>query len=91
MTWKAPLAQLIFLFPRPPLGASVEIFTILHLMGDSIDTIASLLYTLEVCQRRAKPLRKQGMPDADWKALALVMAAYEEIGDTEACIELKKL
>src|SRR5436190_22946547 len=58
MTWKAPLVQLIFQFPRPPLGASVGFFTIFHLVGDPIDTIASLLYTLEVCQRRVKLLSR---------------------------------
>jgi hypothetical protein len=91
LTWKAPLVQLIFQFPRPPLGASVEFFTILHLVGDPIDTIASLLYTLEVCQKRAESLREQGMPDRDWKSLALVMASYDETGNNEACADLERL
>lgn len=91
MAWKAPLVQLIFQFPRPPLAASVQIFTILHLTGDPIDTIASLLFTLEVCQRRVELLFKQEMADSDWKAIALIMASYEEIGNTEACEELERL
>ena len=83
--------QLIFQFPRPPLGAKVEIFTIAHLLGDPIDTISSLLYTLATCQSRAEMLRKKGITDQDWKNLALIMDSYDECGKSQAAIELEDL
>ena len=49
-SWKAPVLILIFLFPRPPLGIATWIFTLVHLCGDPVDTIASLL-ALEFIQR----------------------------------------
>ena len=58
-------------------------------MGDPIDTISSLLYTLAVCQSRAELLRAQDIPDQDWKTLALIMTSYDEIGNNKAAIELE--
>ena len=83
--------QLIFLFPRPPLSVEVEFFVIFHLLGDPIDTISSLLYTLAVCQSLAESMRKQGMSDHDWKILTLITVSYDECGDNKAAIELEKL
>jgi hypothetical protein len=73
------------------LSTKVEFFVFLHLVGDPVDTIASLLYTLAVCQSRAESLRKQGMPDQDWKMLTLIMVSYDECGNNEAAIELENL
>ena len=87
----APLVQRIFQFPCPPLGAKVGIFAIAHLLGDPIDTISSLLYKLAVCQSRAELLRKKGISDQDWKALALLMDSYDECGDSQAAIKLESL
>jgi len=36
MTWKAPLLQLFFQFPRPPLRVVVESLSIFHLMGAAL-------------------------------------------------------
>jgi len=62
-----------------------------HLLGDPIDTISSLLYTLAACQSRAEMLRKKGIPDQDWKNLALIMDSYDECGNSQAAIELEDL
>lgn len=45
-TWKFPLLQLMFLFPRPPLNNWVQAFVIFHLLGDPIDTIQNLIFKL---------------------------------------------
>jgi len=79
MAWKAPLIQVIFQFPRPPFGFAVEAFTILHVLGDPIDTIASMLFTLSVCQERAKLLWHR--PEHEWKALTLIMMSLDECGE----------
>jgi hypothetical protein len=81
MVWKAPLFQLLFQFPRPPLGLVIEAFSMVHLMGDPIDTLGGLLYTLFLCRRRAQLLRKRrDLKRTHWKALALIMMSYDECG-----------
>jgi hypothetical protein len=88
VTWKFPLWQLIFLFPRPPLGFGSEAFVLVHLFGDPIGTIASILYTLHRSQLRAQQLMRKyppndtlwNQPDREWKTLAIIMASYEESG-----------
>ena len=87
-TWKFPLLQLVASFPRPPLSISVEAFVILHLLGDPIDTIRSLLAKISTCQTIANEWREECEKllekppgedeDRDWKALALVIDAYGE-------------
>jgi hypothetical protein len=52
-TWKFPLLQLVSNSPRPPLGFWVEAFSIAHLLGDPIGTIADLLRKIDSCQSRA--------------------------------------
>lgn len=49
-TWKFPLLQLMFLFPRPPLNNWVQAFVIFHLLGDPIDTIQNLIFKLSICE-----------------------------------------
>ncbi|KAF1849773.1 uncharacterized protein K460DRAFT_360626 [Cucurbitaria berberidis CBS 394.84] len=88
--WKLPLLQLISQFPRPPLGPSVETGVMLHLLGDPIDSVASMLLTLAVCQtrvERAKELCVHTGVDCThpgyhrtWKGLAIIMASYDECG-----------
>lgn len=67
----------------------------LHLCGDPTDTIASLLYTLEVCQRRVERLRgrrhERRMKKENWKVLTLIMASYEESGNVDAAAELEEM
>jgi hypothetical protein len=86
--WKFPLLQLVFQFPRPPLGIGTEAFALTHLMGDPIDTIASLLYTLAVCESRARFWKRVckrsskpvlgGRREQDWKVFTLIMVSYDE-------------
>ncbi|KAE9362864.1 hypothetical protein N431DRAFT_358157 [Stipitochalara longipes BDJ] len=52
-TWKFPLLQLVAVFPRPPLTFLVELFVLVHLLGDPISTIKNLLLKLASCQARA--------------------------------------
>ena len=53
-TWKFPLFQLAFNFPRPPLSFWTEAFVVVHLMGDPVDTVECLLDKLAVCQAWAE-------------------------------------
>lgn len=89
-TWKFPLLQLVASFPRPPLSFWVECFVIVHLLGDPIDTIKSLLAKMSSCQGAAKYWRatcekilekRVDDEDRDWKALALLTDAYGEWGE----------
>ena len=92
-TWKFPLLQLVASFPRPPLSLKVNCFVILHLLGDPIDTIKSLLAKMSSCQRTAEYWRSEcenilekrveNDEDRDWKALALLTDAYGEWGEDE--------
>ena len=85
-TWKFPLLQLIFIFPRPPLSFTVESFVIFHLVGDPIGTTRNLLDKLAQCQEfseywchRRPENRLIGLENnEDWKALALVTDAFAE-------------
>ena len=91
VTWKLPLFQLAVQFPRAPLGFNIETATILHLLGDPIDSITSLLLTLAMCRskaHRAKDMCKavriqEEHPEytRTWKALALIMVSYNECGE----------
>ncbi len=61
MTWKLPLITLLFQFARPPFAArlwsNTNVFMLMRLVGNPIGTIASLLATLAVCQRRVKVIK----------------------------------
>jgi hypothetical protein len=90
VVWKLPLLQLMSQLPRPPLGPSVETGIMMHLLGDPIDSVASILLSLEMCQRRARQAKDLCMASvmkhdhADyartWKGLALIMVSYDECG-----------
>ncbi|KAL8692870.1 MAG: hypothetical protein Q9218_002193 [Villophora microphyllina] len=73
---------------------TVELFVILHLLGDPIDTMKNLLLKMSTCQTTASfwkeeckllletPVASDGhhlhIKDRDWKALAMVTDAYGE-------------
>ena len=85
-TWKYPELQLIVMFPRPPLGFSVELMVFTHLLGDPIDTIDNLHLKLYNCQLiaewwqvRAKHVFSEDSDQA-WKALGIITDAYAEWG-----------
>jgi hypothetical protein len=91
--WKFPLIQLVIQFPRPPLGLGTELFALVHLVGDPMETISSLMYTLAVCQTQATFWRKvcgrasshlqnqrTKRPGCDWKEFTLIAMSYEEWG-----------
>jgi hypothetical protein len=91
--WKVPLLQLLSQFPRPPLGPSVEMAVMLHLLGDPIHSVSSLLLSFSECQKRSKQAKglciatKMNEDDPDyqktWKGLAIVMVSYDECGISE--------
>jgi hypothetical protein len=58
-TWKFPLWQLVANSPRPPLGCSVECFSVMRLLGNPTGSIAGLLRKLHDCQLRADYWRDQ--------------------------------
>ena len=90
VVWKLPLLQLISQFPRPPLGPSVETGVMAHLLGDPIDSIASMLLTLALCQDGVEKAQKlcndTGTPKSHpqyqltWKQLTIIMVSYDECG-----------
>jgi hypothetical protein len=90
VVWKLPLLQLLSQFPRPPLGPSVETSVMLHLLGDPIDSVSSIFFTLAACRERAAEAKQlcretrtpDDHPDFDrrWKGLAIIMVSYDECG-----------
>lgn len=56
--WKVPLLQLISLFPRPPLDFWTEVFVLVHLVGDPIGKIRSLIIKISKCQVMTKEWRR---------------------------------
>ena len=93
-TWKFPLFQLVFIFPRAPLSFGSEAFVLIHLLGDPIGTLSNLLLKVGSCQDRADWWRKElqkivdseepGVPclneDKHWKQLVNIIDAYDEWG-----------
>jgi len=88
--WKVPLFQLLMLFPRPPHGTTVELMSLFHLMGDPIDSIASLIFTSQVTQSRLRRLQPNGMDRKELEELALLITAFEEVGDEETVLALEE-
>jgi len=88
--WKVPLIQLLMLFPRPPHGAAVELMSLFHLMGDPIDTIASLIFTLQITQNRLRSLGTNGMSRKKLEELTLLIMAFEEVGSDEIAVSLEE-
>jgi hypothetical protein len=89
LTWKFPLVNLLSQFGKQPLGIWREIATICHLIGDPIDTLASMFYTLHVCWLRVRMLKQLQLEPQDWKAVVLVMQAFDECSGQFAMLELE--
>ena len=93
VVWKLPLLQLLSQFPRPPLGPSVETGVMMHLLGDPIDSVSSILLSLAICEKRAKQAKilclETGTEEHDpnhlrtWKGLSIIMVSYDECGAAE--------
>lgn len=49
--WRVPLLALWLTATLPPFGIHTQTFTLLHLVGDPIDSIWSLLYRLDLAER----------------------------------------
>ncbi|KAH0534014.1 hypothetical protein FGG08_007377 [Glutinoglossum americanum] len=73
------MAVLIGLFSLPSLGFKAKIFALVHLIGNPIDTIWSLLYKLAVCQERARKYKGQDRYEGSWKGMALLSVSHDEI------------
>ena len=88
--WKVPLFQLLMQFPRAPHGRTIELMSLFHLMGDPIDTIASLIFTLQVAQNRLRRFKPNGMNRKSLEELTLLIMAFEEVGDEETLLALEE-
>ena len=98
--WRFPLFQLVATFPRPPLSFNVNLFVILHLLGDPIDTIRNLMIKLTECEHRALYWRQEfELPlrilandgqDRDWKAVAIITEAYNEWNEADTADEVMR-
>lgn len=60
--WRVPLLALWLTTTLPPFGKLTQTFTLLHLVGDPIDSIWSLLYRLDLAKRTFRWVQKE---DAD--------------------------
>ena len=99
-SWRFPLFQLVATFPRPPLSFNVNLFVMLHLLGDPIDTIRNLLVKLDECEQRALYWRQEfelslrslasGGEDRDWKAIAIISEAYNEWNEADTADEVMR-
>jgi hypothetical protein len=95
--FKGPLLQLVFEVPRAPYGWNVEVFSVVHMLGDPIDCIASLLHTLCICRNRVQKLRSglsyRGLSgdtaDSIAKSMVLILTTMDECGRGTEAAELE--
>jgi hypothetical protein len=72
--------------------------TLLHLLGDPIDSVLSMLLTLAMCQSRAARAKskcakaKIGLSDVEydrtWKGLAIIAVSYDDCGKSEEAVKV---
>ena len=90
--WKAPLFQLIMQTPRPQVGSRwLEAFSMLHLLGDPFHAISSLMYTLDLAQRRVEYFMRGSLSRQHARRVALYVTGYEECGYGPLAAELETL
>lgn len=87
--WKVPLIQLITLNPQPPQSRSIGLFSLFHLRGDTIDTISSLIFTLQATQNRLRRFKQNGMGTKRLQGLTLLVCTLEQMGDEIDAIALE--
>lgn len=75
--WKTPLIQLIAQMGLPPLGWGSNIFVVVHLVGDPLDTIWSLSHKIFLCHRRVEKWSHH----RDRQAIAMVVISHDEWGE----------
>lgn len=75
--WKAPLIQLIAQMQLPPLGWRSNIFVVLHLIGDPLDTIWSLSHKIFLCHQRVESWSHE----KDCKAMGMIVISHDEWGE----------
>lgn len=59
IAYKLPLLVLILQLPRAPLGHFFETFTVLHLIGNPVDSVASFLHTLSLSSAVLRAVRDE--------------------------------
>jgi hypothetical protein len=89
LAWKLPLLNLLSQFGRQPLNTLTEASVMVHLVGDPLDTIASMFYTLHVCWARVAMLNELGLGPRDCKAVTLVMQTIDECRGKYATLEIE--
>lgn len=75
--WKTPLIQLMAQMQLPPLGWKSNIFVVLHLIGDPLDTIWSLSHKIYLTHRRVE----KWSHEKDCNAMATIVVSYDEWGE----------
>lgn len=93
VSWKLPLFQLIAVSPMAPLGFWIGGFIVVHLLGDPISSLASLLRVLDSCQgwadyweheldnnmKKMVHGRSESYRQQLLKALTLIVVSYDEL------------
>jgi hypothetical protein len=81
-TWLIPILVLVGNMHLAALGYKSTILTIVHLLGDPIDSMWSLLTKLEVARRGRVWVARTATRKVPTKAVAAVLAAMEELADS---------
>lgn len=76
--WLLPVIVVIAHFHFPPLASSNVIAVIVHLLGDPIDSLWSMMTRQEAFRRLFRRAKISGLPNE--KSVTTVWGAYEEIG-----------
>jgi len=76
--WKVPILQLIAQFAASPYSFW---FSFLHFLGDPIDTIASLAFTLAVANKRYYDLKGRLRDRRTARSVVLIITETERVGD----------
>jgi len=89
--WKLPLIALITMMPQPPQSKSIGLLSIFHLLGDPIDTIASLIFTLDLTRSLVRAFRQNGMDYKRRLEQALLVSTLRYVGDEEDARDLENM
>lgn len=78
--WVLPACVLLVHFHFAPLGIGNQIAVIVHLLGDPLDTLWSMMTRQEVNRRLHRRANRFSELSTDFKHVATVWSAYDELG-----------
>ncbi|KAK3315715.1 hypothetical protein B0H66DRAFT_269943 [Apodospora peruviana] len=88
--WKLPLIALVALFPRPPHSKTIGLLALFNLLGNPINTIASLILTLDCTRLLVQRFRRQnGMSYKRCLELVLLVSTLRYVGDEEDAADVE--